>query len=580
MVFSNASVLGVSSQGEFLGGTTARYRTVKSLEIRGFIDNRASQTKDEGVSGTVATIKQYIENSSATYDTLEAVTINGFSMGEGKIVSLEFEAGETGKDNQIFYGSYSATIQVFSDGDFNLLLDGGATINDSSTISSFSESFSASLNETDEYYFQHSLSFGIFKKNTADDIVERAKAIAGVIFGETLSSFNLIVGDHYGDYNSIAKKLYTEQYNEVTGEFSFDLSFKLLQESQASYSLVTSHSYDTDANGLVTVTEEGTILPRSAEISVDVNTWLATEISNSYTRSNTVYASYYDYISPNNLALNSKPIDVSRAVGITSSSVSYSAKYTNDEGFSNLDKLIERDIILSSSGSVATVEESGTITYNRPRGRDFDPKTKVTSLSGDSSAILARCTNLYDRCGLSKVLKVFSHKFSFSAVGKKIDYAYSYTDSEDVIASGDIARKKIDSNTEAGVPVIQVAGIPNSEDALVQTPGQSTLGSRQITAEATLRRKNDQNIFYKGGSPYLFGTALETLRQEMLVKAYNVFVENVGVDPLDGQEIYVSEASYSLSSDRKLSSSLTVVFAQQVTLPIYGSPETYYTLSG
>ena len=102
MVFSNASVLGVTSTGEFLGGTTARYRTVKNLQIQGYIDSRASQTKDEGVKATVDTINQYVAAASASgTNTLEAVTINGFSMGNGRITSLDFEAGETGTDNQI-----------------------------------------------------------------------------------------------------------------------------------------------------------------------------------------------------------------------------------------------------------------------------------------------------------------------------------------------------------------------------------------------------------------------------------------------------------------------------------------------
>ena len=581
MVFSNASVLGVTSTGEFLGGTTARYRTVKTLQIEGYIDSRSSQTKDEGVAATVDTINQYISSATANSSnpsgtqTLEAVTINGFSMGNGKITSLDFEAGETGTDNQIFYGTYSASVQIFSDGDFDLLLDGGATISDSATINSFSESFSASLSETDEYKFSHSLAFQLFKKDTTDDMVERAKTIAETIFGETLSTFNLIIGDHYGNYNSIAKKLYNEKYNEVTGDFSFDLNFSLLQNNAASYSLVTAHSYDTDADGLVTVSEEGTIFPKTNVIDENVNTWLTTEITNSFSRSNTVYASYYDYISTNSLALNSKPIDVSKSVGISSAAVSYTVKYTNNEGFSNLDKLIERNISLSSQNSVATVQETGKIIYNQPKGRDFDFKSKVTSITGDASAILSRCLDLYNRCDLTGTLKRTSHKLSFSSVGKDIDYSYSFSDSSELLASGVISQKKIDASTEAGVPITQVAGVPNGKDALVQTPPQTTLGTRQVTAEATLRRLTGKNIFYE---PFEFSTALNVLRQEMITKAFKVFQENVNLSSLDTAEIYISDANYSFSSERKLSANITVVFAQVSTIPVAGVTNSYYTI--
>jgi len=576
MVFSNASVLGVTSTGEFLGGTTARYRTVKSLQIQGYIDSRASQTKDEGVKATVDTINQYIAAASASgTNTLEAVTINGFSMGNGRITSLDFEAGETGTDNQIFYGTYSANVEIFSDGDFDLLLDSGATISDSATINSFSETFSASLSETDEYKFSHSLAFQLFKKDSTDDMVARAKTIAETIFGETLTTFNLIIGDHYGNYNSVAKKLYNEKYNEITGDFSFDLNFTLLQNNAASYSLVTTHSYDTDSDGLVTVSEEGTIFPKTNVIDQNVNTWLTTEITNSFSRSNAVYASYYDYISTNSLALNSKPIDVSKSVGISSAAVSYTVKYTNNEGFSNLDKLIERNISLSSQNSVATVQETAKITYNEPKNRDFDIKSKVTSVTGDASAVLSRCIDLYSRCDLVGTLVQTSHKLSFSAVGKTIDYTYSFSDSSELIASGLLSQKKISTNTEAGVPMTQIAGIPNSKDALVQTPNQTTLGTRQVTGEATLRRTATKNVFYE---PFEFKTALETLRQDMILKAYKVFQENNNLVTLDTSEIYISDASYSFSSDRKLSANITVNFAQTTLTPVAGDTDTYYTL--
>ena len=121
----------------------------------------------------------------------------------------------------------------------------------------------------------------------------------------------------------------------------------------------------------------------------------------------------------------------------------------------------------------------------------------------------------------------------------------------------------------------QIAGIPNSKDALVQTPNQTTLGTRQVTAEATLRRVATKNIFYE---PPEFNTALETLRQDMILKAYKVFQENNNLVTLDTSEIYVSDASYSFSSDRKLSANITVNFAQTTLTPVAGDTDTYYTL--
>ena len=59
--FTNAQVLGISASSQFLGDRTARLRTVKSIEIEGFIDSR-SNTDLQGVSETQSTIDTLVSS--------------------------------------------------------------------------------------------------------------------------------------------------------------------------------------------------------------------------------------------------------------------------------------------------------------------------------------------------------------------------------------------------------------------------------------------------------------------------------------------------------------------------------------
>ena len=59
---------------------------------------------------------------------------------------------------------------------------------------------------------------------------------------------------------------------------------------------------------------------------------------------------------------------------------------------------------------------------------------------------------------------------------------------------------------------------------------------------------------------------------------FELFQENNNLVALDTSEIYISDASYSFSSDRKLSANITVNFAQTTLTPVAGDTDTYYTL--
>ena len=115
-VFTTASVLGIQSRGEFLGQDVARYRTVKTFDIEGFIDSRGNVS---GIADTQHTINSYVSAASASDNIMESISINGKVYGTGRIVSLNFRAAENTLNSQIMIGQYSAQIEMYESGDLN-----------------------------------------------------------------------------------------------------------------------------------------------------------------------------------------------------------------------------------------------------------------------------------------------------------------------------------------------------------------------------------------------------------------------------------------------------------------------------
>ena len=65
--FTNASVLGIDQSSEFLGDGIARIRSVKTISIEGFVDNR-SNTDMVGVENTLEHLQDQIDSLSASSD--------------------------------------------------------------------------------------------------------------------------------------------------------------------------------------------------------------------------------------------------------------------------------------------------------------------------------------------------------------------------------------------------------------------------------------------------------------------------------------------------------------------------------
>jgi hypothetical protein len=589
--FNNVSVIGISSQGSFLGESINRYRTVETISIEGFIDSRSSNTDMDGVKETQQTISTYITNaSSSDTNVIQEITVNGSSLGNGKIISLNFEAAENTLNSQIIVGSFDAVIEIPKDsGSFSNAIDSGGTISPSKILEEISENFSVSLTSDGSYQFDHSLSVSLFLDAVNDDsLAEEAKGFANAIFRErqnsAITSFDLILGDHYGDYNSQARETFDESYDLLNGKFDFKQKFTLNKESGGEYSIVRTHSFAIGSDGIIRVVENGEILGNTSATENSVS-WINTEIAGAYVRCVSIFGTYHDNFGGKSdiettrgisisspIGLNSRPISITKKIDLNVSSASYSATFSDDEGYINSNYYLDRNISISKpKGSVFSVIENGTLKYNEVKNRGFDPVTRISSIQGDEPLSKARCEEFLERAhnksgshhssGSTHTINLTKSAFSFNKHGKSINYSFDYSDSPELARKhgNTVTGSSIKEQDENPSDKFTTYIIPAAGDEISHSPSgtaKSNLATRTVVVEYTLARVASRNIYE---TVYDISSALEFARQEAISEAFKAGVDNA-VLSLDYNEIYITSASYSFSAERKLTVTVTAEY--------------------
>ena len=612
ITLTNASVLGINSEGKFTGEGVVRYKTVERIDLEGFIDVRATNTDIDGIKEVQAIIENDLKNNvAACGNIIRPISVNGNYLGRGKIISFTYDANEGALNNQILVGSWAATLEFHKDiGDWSKAIDSEASYwsGGISIIDDISESFDVSLSENDTYSFNHSVNVKLFNDPPrTDPWPQEAKDLCSAIFREryenTITSFNLILGSHYGDYNAAARELHTEDYDLHQGTFNFARSFTLNKESGSGYSVVRTHSFTKDANGIFKVVENGEILGNSAHVENSA-TWLNTEIGGSYSRCLTVFDAYYGHFggaediveeynnrTGGNLTitentLHSKPLSVTKKLAFGESSVSYSVEYTNDLGIwdGGGDYYLERTLSLTKvQGGHWEVTEQGILNYNEVKNSGFDPVSKINSIRGDSSLISSRCYTylqshhdqdyyhhqLGNQGSAHNAWNLKKSNFSTTKHGKKITYSYIFTDADQHNPSGryglTTARSaELKSSNTSPTQKFGSFIMPHGGDEILSTANgsnkayaQTNLTQTTYTIDIQLYRQN-QNIFE---TVYDISTTIEEARQLLLsqVLSWGRFVRSNSWS-LDPKEVWISNASYTFNSERKLSVSVTAQY--------------------
>ncbi len=592
--FTNAEVLGVSASSQFLGDRTARLRTVKTIDIEGFIDSRTN-TDLEGVSQTQSTIDTLVSSLNSPSTVTEEILVNSINFGTGKIVSVDFPAAAGGaKDNQILIGNYTASLELYESGDIAAL--NAATDNlpipDTNFLEDFTESFSASRSDDDTYEFTHDLSLKYISGLQPDasapyteiiNPISAAKTLAESVFSQTLTSFNFVLGGAGYDYNSLAKKYYNETYDLENGTANYQKRFSLLKTNGTTYSAQITNNFEMGEDGIIKVTENGEIQGRANDQSSMISRAKAgvdTEIGNSFSRCSTIYAAYKSYLDTpttlpwleaNTSTLHNQSISTSKNINANNGTVSYTVEYTDNKNIENVATITNRTIDFSKDGNICSVSEKGDVTrvnyWKSAVPTITDSLTYLPSLTD----VKARCTNVYAKNRQGGTLRNVKASTSFGGTvhepnsgsnlgGKKIDYTYEFSDDPEICQTCTFSRKKIKSNDTMGVVNAKVLLFPNQPQniAFVHFPGQTSLSTRSVSAESVMRR--DQSGSNNITSYRSFQAAAQELFNDMLAEGLDFFIDNPSFTSIDVSQVYVTDLNFSFDSSNTLNGTTTLTF--------------------
>jgi len=432
-------------------------------------------------------------------------------------------------------------------------------------LDSFSENFSVELGEDDIYNLQHSLDItyvsGVEKGGTAIDPIATAKSLAINLFDQTPTQFSTVIPPSYGSISEASRKYFTESYNRIDGSTTFEKRFSLLPSGLSTYSLQLSNNFSFDEQGIVTVSEDGEIAPRSPQFINEATEALDAELTKSYQRCSDIYDSYKNYLGSNSSTLYTQAVSKNKTLNNSNGTSSYSVQYTDNLNIQNLTTVEERNIVLDTQENVTTVTENGTVTSIDAKNATFNPYPLLPS----RSTVKARCQSFYeDNIPVQDqyTLKNLSNKFNIPKYGKAVTYTYSFTsDGEIFDRSTDpiFARKQIVHSDRLGAPNQSTIVIPNISSNLLHTPDQTSLGSRSTRIQAQLRRPQFTNNLETRTIPI---SAINSAKTDALQDAYMIFANN-NVRSLDRGQIYVTSANYSFDSDNTFNMTLESTFTMQ-----------------
>jgi len=565
---TNVSVIGVSKESSTFGEHQRRYRSVKKVELEGFLDDRTNYAGTSGIIDGIESTVQAQWGLTSNAQPMDDIFINGTGIGKGKITSASFDAGPDALSNQIRLGSYQFSIEFYESGNIGATLE-NATIPDMEFLEEFSESFSVSLGEGQEYSLTHDINVtymsGLKADGTAVNPIASSKTLATNLYSQTPTQFSTALGNYYGLISSAAKRRTNETYDAIKGTATFQRRFSLGPEDGTTYSVGINHNFTIDEMGFCTVKEEGEIKPRTGNLNTTTRNAIGTELGSSYSRCNTVYTAYksdLSTVSANNRTLNSQPVDRERSIDLNNGGGSYSITYTDNANRLN-NAIVDRTITLESpvwDGQI-TIKENGTVTQNNPVGL-WD---NIWTLIPSRATVKSRCQNVYNKYIVNAgspymTLKNLKNNFGIPNAGKAVTYTYTFTDDPSIFDSGPFSRRSISETDDIGAPTQTKATVPNISYQVLQTPGFTQLGRRSVKFEGQLRRYNANPYTNSILNIYNPNSSMSAARILCMEAGYRVFADNQFIYTRDMGQLFCNSAAYTYDSSHKFTMDLSFTY--------------------
>ena len=446
---SGAYLLGYSQTNNFFGDTLFRLGSTATMKVSAIIDVRPGGS--DGYPGDPNTDHlgakeafDIINSQANNIENWQEIEID-YGLGNTVIATGRVVSMESTRQNPVRIGEYNVTLEMPISGGqeaFNMQGPGyqqpsnfqngfaGNTVGEifqesGAAFENFSEQFAFSISDESSYEYEHSLNIQMISgQHICPDPIQTSKEVAQAIFNVAPSdapAFGFIDEQFSGFYaltniqqdsDISGVKYFSEAYDLLNLNCSFAKRCVLDGQLKDDYSLTLNHSMTLDENGIVNVTENGSLKSTRNRSPADldweeegnrfaaVRGFMETEIAGAKTRCDSFYGNYLQggYVDPdyqgnrdgeasnNAEGLVNKPIKIGRSYQPNLATAQYSVNFVNHRGKYTTDFIHEyTQTVNENEDGVVNVTENGKI---------------VPYLAAGDSGESLKNTSFYDRAVL------------------------------------------------------------------------------------------------------------------------------------------------------------------------------------
>lgn len=542
MNFVCAELLGLSHTFQ-LWGEMINYRDVRNLSIRGRITGHAGA---ESISGVWTGMAPYFN-----FTGYEAISINGYNLGTGRLVSVDFE-----ESTDVVSKPYVAQLELLQTGNLwnatgsfysgfygsgaNTTLGpifGPEDLYSPKYLNSFKEDSEFSSSKSGEYKYDRSVSASIDKSYTGNSLTLFAN-ITGKLFTQdnNLQIINAIYPSYYtGILTASPITSNSLTYDQINNNYSASQSF--IFDSSNPWTWNYRHVLNYGKDGYVSVAENGDI--KSSRISGTSNIYYANAGWQSIETGifNRVSGFYRYYITgqPNNIysgtcnPLVNFPTQFSLSKNNLIGTINYNKSYTdNPAQNSGYFFSYQNEISAGTDGNVSVSENGRYKGQYADRASGFSAvysayQSGIPSIYTRSTGFYTGSLNQLFVCPSGRDLNLIKTDETYREYFQEVNYSYQFTDDRDIVNDDNFYR--ISAVYSDQKPVLQVGYFNISHDSeIAQRQAQSTLGT--FTNKVSIVGRPTTTI-----ATYLSGAATKL------------------VVP-DGSEVFLSDLNYSLAKNQ------------------------------
>ena len=542
--FTDATLLGYQVNKNYLGEGVFALSTIKNISIEGILDNRLTNADSEGVKENFQKISEFLTGIVNAYD---AVIVNGYNLGTGKVNNLSFP-----DQNPIRLGSYKYDIEIVENSDFSNIQTGDiygtflSGVNDK--ILSLDETLNFDNAANGDYSYNHDLNIQYY--DTGSDLFTKSKNFANSVYNDSLKLG--LIGPFSGFYDVLKtkKNYFSETYDLISKRCGFSKNILINKNYNNNYTTTLNHTITLDANGKISVTEQGVIKGLDNTLNYTANNYFNTELANSYNRCQNVFNVYVEkYGLGAKDSLFSQPFNLGKTADWFNNSLEYNVSYVNDPAFEGnvintynitVNKDIQEVGVYTEQGQIIQVGQVNDINdlsavktkYQTAKNRastDY-PTYKLRNSSFSAGTLNSNSTSTYN------------NNFSYS-IEKTNDNS---------ILEGDPYYKslsmKIDDQSPTNLYKEYIIANKNPKNVLFLFGNQVEIGNRSVNINGTLVRPTGN--FW--AAPIAF--PLTDLKSKSISGALNLI----------SNDAYIDNINYSYDSDNNFSFNLSVKYLDKV----------------